>query len=53
MTVSELIVQLYKYNMDRVVVIGIGKGWGNIQNVIDNGVTITLEVEKTPLFSES
>lgn len=53
MTVSELIERLHKYDMDRVVVIGIGKGWGNIHNVIDDGITITLEIEKTPLFSES
>ncbi len=52
MTVQELKNKLEFYDPDRVVIIKIGEGWDNIGKVTTNGITVALEMDKSPLFQD-
>ena len=53
MTKSELIKRLESYSDDDVVILLIGDGWSNIDDVQQEGSCIGIRAEEEPVFSEN
>lgn len=53
MTLNDLLKRVKHEDYDKVIVFSDGIGWSNIDEVLVGGSTISLVVEKEPLFSES
>ena len=53
MTVNDIIARLKNIDGDKIVTIGDGKGWCDIDRIIETQCEVTLIEEHTPVFSDN